>query len=194
MAYTNIVYISLGSDCAVRYQLGEHNLVSQTFPFDWAKTNNIDMICDTLEKDFSNFFEGYKTKPQSDNFVNFDNLEECIKSKIQLKLSNNIVMPHEAIGDVFDEYSYIEKYMRRVDRFRNIVRDKEIKKIFIRSDDKQLNENQISKLYHALDLYGCVNYNIKFICYLDYKFTEQFTWQRNYICWSKIFFDNITTD
>ena len=153
------------------------------------------MICNTIEKDFSIFFEGYSTKQQSNNFNNFDIVsntvnvtdENSIKSRVQLKLSNNMILPHEAIEDVFDEFLYREKYERRIDRFKNVVRDEKFKKIFIRADEKPLTHIQIDGLYKSLDLYGCTNYEIRFIDYSDYKCTENFTWQRDYICWKELF-------
>lgn len=149
------------------------------------------MICDTIEKDFSIFFEGYITKPQSNNFNNFDTIDvstgQIIKSKVQLKLSNNMILPHEALEDVFDDFVYTEKYKRRIDRFKNVVCDEQIKKIFIRTDEKPLTHIQIEGLYKSLNIYGCKNYEIRFICYSDYKCTENFTWQRDYICWKELF-------
>lgn len=149
------------------------------------------MICDTIEKDFSNFFEGYITKPQSNNFNNFDTInvtdENPVKSRVQLKLSNGMILPHESIEDVFDEFLYREKYERRIDRFKNVVQDKKFKKIFIRADEKQLTSIQKENLYKSLDLYRCTNYEIRFIYYSDYKCTENFTWQRDYICWKELF-------
>lgn len=192
MAKTQIVHISLGFDCAVRYQLEACQLSQLSYPFDWVKSNNIDTLCDCIDKEFSIFFEGYTTKLQSNNFDNFDTIDvstdKNIKSKIQLKLCNGLILPHEAIDDVFDESIYKEKYKRRIDRFKNIVQNKEIKKIFIRADEKSLTEIQKDKLKKSLDLYGCINYEIKFICYADYKCTEKFTWQRDYICWKELFF------
>ena len=191
MAETNIVYISLGYDCAVRYQSEANQLTKASYPFDWAKSSNINMLCECIEKDFSIFFEGYSTKPQSNNFNNFDTVnvtdENPVKSRVQLKLSNGMILPHEAIEDVFDDLLYTEKYKRRIDRFRNVVRDEKIKKIFIRADEKHLTSNQKEKLYKSLDLYGCNNYEIRFICYSDYKCTGTFTWQRDYICWKELF-------
>lgn len=143
------------------------------------------MICDVLEKDFSFFFSNYTTKHQSDNFINFDNLE--YKSKIQIKLNNGIVMPHEAIDTDFDEKVYIDKYLRRIERFKKVIKDEKFKKIFIRTDEKKLIDSNKQKLIDALNVYGCVNYEIKFITYSDYICKENFTWQRNYIDWKSIF-------
>ena len=185
MVEEQIVYISLGCDCAVRYQLEKHNLIDVTYPFDWIKINNINMLCDIIDTDFSIFFERYNIKTQCNNFNNFD--EENIKSRLQIKLCNGIIMPHEANEYKFDEKLYREKYIRRIDRFRCVIRDNKIKKIFIRADEKQIMEIQKKKLYDKLNLFGCVNYDIKFINYGDYKCNEEFTWQRKYIPWINYF-------
>jgi hypothetical protein len=179
------VYISLGCDCAPRHQLTKNYLSDASYPFDWIKTNNILMICDVIEKDFSIFFSNYKTKQQSDNFINFDTPE--YKSKVQLKLENGIIMPHEAYEDIFNVDEYTKKYMRRIERFRNIIRNKNIKKIFIRTDEKKVIDINKEKLLRTLDNYGCVNYEVRFVSYSDYVCKENFTWQRDYIDWTKIF-------
>ena len=94
------IYISLGSDCAVAHNLRSLNLLNTAFPFDWTKCDKINMICDTLEQSFSNFFENFTEFEQSDNYNNFDNfdnfdnidnIDNSIKSRIKIKLSNGII-------------------------------------------------------------------------------------------------------
>ena len=156
------------------------------------------MLCDVFDKDFSIFFENYATSPQSNNFDKFDDFDDLhdldnpdnlknIKSRVQIKLSNGIVLPHEAHEDIFDEKTYTEKYKRRIDRFKNIIYDEKIRKIFIRTDKDELSEKQKNKLKLSLELYKCKNYDIKFIAYSNYKCDTQYTWHRDYIPWSELF-------
>ena len=42
-------------------------------------------------------------------------------------------------ANVFDKDKFIEKYTRRINRFRDIVKNKEIFKIFVIASDKKLN-------------------------------------------------------
>jgi calcineurin-like phosphoesterase family protein len=207
----NTIHISLGSDCAVAYNLRKLNLVSEAYPFDWIKCDKPSMICDCIDNEFSIFFprndlakkavlgkksieddslsetiffDNITQLKQSDNFMNFD---ENIISKIKLKLSNNIILPHEAIGDKFDFDKYKEKYVRRIDRFNKIVRDFNIKKIFVRADNKKIKEEEKKNLLKSLDNYGCVNYDLIFIDYSQYPVVGEFNWKREYMDWAKIF-------
>lgn len=180
----NIVYIGLGYDCAVAHNLRKICQDSFAYPFDWIKSDKLSMLCDTLDNRFSNFFEDITQIKQSDNFMNFD---ENIKSNVKIKLKNGMIFPHEAILEEFNFDKYKEKYMRRIERFNNICTNKNIKKIFIRADNKKITENNKIELKESLNKYGCVNYDIIFITYSDYPIVGEFTWQREYIDWQKIY-------
>jgi hypothetical protein len=144
------------------------------------------MIIDTLQNKFSNFFE-YTLKEGTDNFINF---KSGNKSRIQLKLNNGIVLPHESDEFDFDSTSYENKYKRRIERFNKLIGDKNIKKIFVRTDDKIISEKEKSQLKFELEKYGCKNFDIQYISYKMYK-TDNFTWQRDYIPWNTFFLENI---
>jgi len=139
------------------------------------------MLCDVLDNNFSIFFSDYVLKNQSDNFDNFDSSN--MKSKIKMILKNKIIFPHEAFDDIFDFDEFKKKYERRIKRFDNIVKDKNIKKIFVRADNTKISDIDKDKLCKSLEDYGCVNYEIKFINYSEYKLIGEFTWQRDYIDW-----------
>lgn len=183
MDQENIVYIGLGCDCAVAHNLRKIYSDSLAYPFDWIKCDKLLMICNTLDNRFSNFFEDITQIKQSDNFMNFD---EKIKSNIKIKLKNGMIFPHEAILEEFNFDKYKEKYTRRIERFYNVCTNKNIKKIFIRADNKKITEENKIKLRLSLDNYGCVNYDIIFINYNDYPIVGEFTWQREYIDWTKL--------
>lgn len=182
------VYISLGGDCAVAHNLRKLDLVHEAFPFDWIKINSVKMIKETLELSFSNFFENYKLIEQS---MNFFNEEEPTKlSLIKLKLSNGIILPHEAQGTMFNEEEFKQKYLRRIERFNKIVRDDKILKVFVRADDK-ITEKDKLLLYSTLDKYGILNYSIIFVNYSDYLDKIKsitFDWKREYIDWKEIIY------
>jgi len=174
------IYISLGGDCAVAYQLRKLNLQNKAYPFDWIRSNRIEMITDTLQNNFSNFFE-YTLKEGSDNFINF---ESNLTSKIHLKLKNGMILPHESKGFEFDRIEYEEKYKRRIERFNKVVSDKNIKKIFVRADQNILSEKK-SQLQSELEKYGCKNFDILYITYNEFN-TDNFTWQRDYVPWKNL--------
>lgn len=161
-----------------------------SYPFDWAKVDKFNIILDILQSKFSIFFENYELIEQSDNFNKFDNFEHSennIKSRIKIKLSNNIILPHEANGFTFDEIGYKEKYMRRIKRFDAVISNENVKKIFIRCDNKKITDANKELLTKSLDNYGCVNYEIYYITYSDYVCNGDFTWKRDYIDWVTLF-------
>jgi len=176
--------MSLGSDCACTYQARKYQKTSLAYPFDWIKSDKINMICDSLDSKFSIFFDNYDMIEQSDKFDNFDT---NTKSRIKIKLRNSMILPHESDGFIFDKIKYEEKYRRRIKRFYDVVTDKNIKKIFIRCDNKKIKQSEKDMLYKSLNEYGCVSYEIRFISYSDYVCTGEFNWQRDYIDWNFIF-------
>lgn len=158
----------------------------QTMPFDWCNTNKVEMIIETLDNHFSNFFD-YDIKDQSSNFDNVDNSELNIKSFKRLITKNKMIFPHEAVNDVVDEELFREKYTRRIQRFVDVVKDEKIHKIFIRADNKSLNNERKQSLIESLDRFGVKNYEIRFISYDLYPVNGvDFNWKRLNINWLDI--------
>jgi hypothetical protein len=180
------VYISVGCDCAVAYHLRKLDLCHEAFPFDWIKINNVKQIKETLDNNFSLFFENYELINSSDNFNNSD--DNSIKSKVKIKLSNNMILPHEAKDIVFNFEEYKEKYMKRINRFNSICRDLKIKKVFVRADNQKLKDEYIKLLHDSLNSYNVQNYIIKFIDYSQFVIPSDyvFDWHRDYINWVDI--------
>ena len=84
-----------------------------------------------------------------------------------------------------------KKYSRRIERFRNIVINPEIQKIFVRlSNTKEQEHITTGILDKALTRYGCKNYLIKFVNMDKYKelIPDEipFDWHRDYIDWKTI--------
>ena len=52
----NQIYIPLGLDCSVAYQLDKHNLRHFALPFDWSYTKNLLTIIELIDNNFSNFY------------------------------------------------------------------------------------------------------------------------------------------
>jgi hypothetical protein len=182
-----LTYISLGGDCAVSYQIKKY-YNSPSYPFDWIRTETIDSLCKIFEDDFSNFFDesNFIVKPNTIN--SYSNDDECNYSS-NYKIINkfyNIVMPHEYISDTFDINNFILKYKRRIERFKNDIRNKFKKKIFIRcSNSKYLNTIDKNRLLNTIISYGGVNFSIQYINYDNYN-SINYTWKRDYIKWNEI--------
>ena len=128
------IYIPLGQDCSLAYQLDKCGLRKFSLPFDWLYSKNLLDIIELIDNGFSNFL------PQ--NTINtIDDLKQLyticeIKtnnfllnkpistqsetfSKYKLKHKKyNIILPHEfAIIDTEQIQIFIDKYQRRIARF-----------------------------------------------------------------------------
>jgi hypothetical protein len=208
-------YISLGCDCSVSYQLRKLQLQTHgTMPFDWMKITNIDNLISILDNDFQGFvnFSKYELKEQNAVYDFMDDDDKTtIKSLVKLiHQEYNFTLPHESrLQDLSLSYLQVhelnesckqnnthilefeKKYSRRIERFRNIVKDDTIQKIFVRlSNKKEYKKINDGILINALSKYGCKNFQIKFINLDDYKalipIDKEFNWHRDYIDWNKL--------
>ena len=85
-----------------------------------------------------------------------------------------------------DETLFREKYTRRINRFTEIISDENIRKIFIRADNKSLKDDKQRKLYESLERFGAKNYEVKFISYDFYPVSGAFDCKRLFINWLDI--------
>lgn len=213
------LYISLGSDCSVSYQLRKTNLQTEgTMPFDWMKITNLDKLCAILDNDFADFadFSKYEVKEVNEQttvfeFIDNSDSEKQIKSLVKLiHREYGFTLPHESRGrdlllshskmngsreynfDRINILEFEEKYSRRIERFRQVVRNPEIEKIFVRlGNTKEHKKINLGYLENTLSRYGCKNYKVKFINIDEYADLipqgVEFNWHRDYIDWGQIF-------
>lgn len=187
------VYISLGSDCSVSYQLRKLGLQTMgTLPFDWMKITNINTLIDILDNNFNDIvkYDCYLVKQQNPIFDYFDDANQTLKSLRKMKHNiYSIELPHEHEGVEIDIMEFEKKYSRRIERFNMIVKDVSIKKIFIRLGN-QKEKNKISILEDVLSRYGCNNFQLQFINIDEYNSLltkeDSFNWHRDYIPWMQI--------
>ncbi len=185
------IYISLGNDCSIAYQLQKHNLRHYAFPFDWIKSNNIDDIIYLLNNNFQFFAEKehFKIVKNSDKFPLLDekwddNINNNIIIKHQLY---NFTFPHEInyINDKNEINNQIEnmcaKYKKRIKRFYDILKDDGIKKKFIRITHKK----EIPDLFEKCIGKICNNFEVQII-FIDKK-TKFSSWKKDELDWNNIF-------
>jgi len=157
------MYISLGSDCSVSYNLQLLELRTESYPFDWIKSKSyIDVVnslrnnFDTwLDKENYSYLRGSNNHPiVEDNFperlVLDNNLcpgsdEQSVDVNIESSLSSIVVniknsfifyhdFPIDMVGRLSSVDKVIDKYQRRIDRLYYILHTQ--KKItFIRKDN-----------------------------------------------------------
>ncbi len=182
----NLQYISLGGDCSIAYQLQKYNLRNQAFPFDWIKTNNLNDIITLLENNFQ-FFVGknfLEVKEISNKFpLLVDNWNEELSENIVLKHKLfNITFPHELSKENSDIDNIIEKYIRRIERFNQVICNDKIKKIFIRITNKN-NQDEENKLKRILEL-KATNFEIR---YIRINKKDKFSsWKKDELDWKTI--------
>lgn len=198
-------YISLGSDCSVSYQLRHLNLqTSGSLPFDWMKINNFNDIINIFQNDFQDFLnlDYYKSIPQSSNFNYFDKnpISNNISTVVNENITSNyklihtkykIILPHEFIGDNWNKEKFIEKYSRRVERLKCIIKDNNKMKIFVRLMNKPYSKEieKKLKLENILEIINCKNYKILMINPDEWQYlipAKEFCWKRDYMPWNKI--------
>jgi hypothetical protein len=190
-------YISLGCDCSVSYQLRKLGLQTEgTMPFDWMKITNIEKLVAILDKDFTDFvdFINYDVKLQN---AMFDYVDTTIQNNIKslnklIHLEYNFVLPHEYVENYIDIQEFEAKYSRRIERFRSVVRNVDIRKVFVRLGNTKEKKKQ-SILEDALARYGCKNFVLRYVNIDDYAelipgtiTNDVFDWHRDYMPWIDI--------
>ncbi len=140
--------VSLGSNCAVAYQLKQLNLRNHAYPFDWAKVS-LNSLLKTLE----NNFERYQNISIKKYSINHPSWDSTLPSYI---VSNEygISMAHELINSDNIEL-YKSSLIKRIERFKLLSTiDKKIR--FVRLETSNLSQTQMylyDKLIVLLDEY-----------------------------------------
>ncbi len=102
--------ISLGQNCLVASALAKHGLRSTSGPFDWCTSNFMQGVIPLIENDFADFMD-YKNLAISHIDKAFDD------TKYKINYS------HDVKTSLDEDYDLIrEKYARRIDRFRKMIK------------------------------------------------------------------------
>lgn len=105
-------FISLGSNCLVARALEKHGFRSVSGPFDWCITCFSRSIIPLLQNNFADFM-AFENLEEKDGY----NRKEFVDTKY------GITYPHEITVSLAQDYPQIyQKYQRRIERFRQIVR------------------------------------------------------------------------
>jgi len=174
------VYIPIGSDCSVAYQLQKLKLRLSALPFDWIRSNNLNNIIEAINDIVLNNIKFHFLNID----VEFQDCEKFIEIKNEygdtekfngFRISNKygFVFPHDK------PENFIVKYEGRIDRFCKIMRDKNIKKIFVRVSKKKEDFTVFSETIKKI----CNNFTVISYVYGDTKFSS---WRKDEIDWSKL--------
>jgi len=169
-------------------------------PFDWMRIDKLDSVISILEAGFQDFtkMEDYNTREQShDAFAYQGNADANANANANANLNltshykmqhtkYKFALPHEYQGGQLDISKFQEKYSRRIARFLEVGRMKEMRKVFVRlGNAKDL--GGVGRLKTTLDKLGVMNYEVKYIVLEEWEYTipkdEPFRWQRDYIPW-----------
>jgi hypothetical protein len=171
-------FISLGSDCSIRYHIEENGLVECSYPFDWVQTPTADCILKML---YGNFLENYKIKSKSQNFPKIDeNWDDTRTATIRVvDLDTNITYVHDFVSPD-DILSVREKYIRRLDRFKTDMLNPELEKILFRIS----NLDETAYLTSEFKKIGFTNFKI---IPLSFKTVTGKCWKKLDYDWTGLF-------
>ena len=176
-----------------------------SLPFDWISIKNIQIIINILDDDFKSFIDksNWLLQKQSSTFNFFQennedfNLQPGLEGNgtplSLIRISHKIYdlyLPHEAVNLEIDLDLVIEKYKRRIERFRDLLKNPlHKKKIFLghnKKDKKDKKDIKIKEKINPIDLhleqekdkielektllkFGAVNFKLFIINYNDYN-------------------------
>lgn len=130
-----VIYISLGKDCSIAYQLQKRGLRKQTLPFDWLVTKSFSQVIRCIESGFQDFFEDFKVVKQSDKFPLLDDDWSPKGENETLSVVNSygFIFHHDFHSDLSSEIPSVkEKYQRRIDRLLQLVKEEKNEIVFLR--------------------------------------------------------------
>jgi hypothetical protein len=157
----NTYYIPIGNNCAPTWYLQKIGYRNFAFPFDWTVTP-INSAIEILNNDFEDFFnlDNLIFLPSTKRllFKNDEDNPELVDDIITPVYDKkyHILFVHDFSENAKLEYIKVkEKYMRRVERFKKLLKNKNKKIIFI-YDNTQPNEWQKNQ-------YDKVNFDFKIL-------------------------------
>ena len=178
------MYISLGGNCSVTYQLNKYKLRNTSYPFDWTKIS-INQLITVLENDFVDY-----------DILNIRSFSEKHDNTLLLSNKYNIQFAHE-IKDETELNIFKNKIIKRIIKFKNLLNP-----IFIRLELQPINQNYknkiillnslLSKYFIDYKLIIIINSKINFESLpsniIIYKYNDfSPDWQMNHLEWEKYF-------
>ena len=189
---SNIIYVPLGLDCSVAYQLKNLGLRYCSFPFDWIYLPKILDLINIIKTDFNNFLnlDMYNiVKLNMTNFKLYDPTNQTISTDSTYLFANyklvhkqyKLTLPHEINNLKTDLDDFINRYQRRIIRFNQLKKsDKNI--VFIRLGSKS-DKTYINLLDELLKTNFGMNTRLIFIDSTKYQTSS---WHRNEINWQEL--------
>ena len=137
------MFISLGGNCCIKYQLNKYGYNLETYPFDWCKISISQLIL-ILQNNFEDYVESIFIHKKSNNHFL---LNDFNKTSYIIKNKYNISFAHE-LSDVDKLDDFKNSINRRIKRFN----ETNINKIYVRIEFTKINLNYNEHLKKLLEL------------------------------------------
>jgi hypothetical protein len=173
------IFVSLGHNCSISWNLKQLNLKKESYPFDWCEISLTKLI-KVLSNNFLDY-EKVEIVKLSPNHIDFDNPEN--KETYIIKNKYNIRFAHEVISKMgLEEFS--NKLLERIERFKKLKNP-----IFIIinsfADCKTKYKDNYNMLKILLDKYFN-KYKLKII-HNNLNCNNYIDWKYSHLNWRKIF-------
>jgi hypothetical protein len=181
------VYIPLGADCSIAYQLQKLGLRTCALPFDWIRCNNLENIMECITNNFQIFIDPKFLVVEDTHskfpYLETDDFSDDVSEHIIVKhVIYGIKFPHDFKSSIETEIeSAKEKYQRRINRFYEIIANPKIKKIFVRIDNKKTSGARLDEFFSKI----CDNFIIKHIIPPQITYTS---WKKDELDWKSLFY------
>lgn len=176
------VYIPIGSDCSVAWNLSRLGLRKYALPFDWLRLSNINTIESLIESKFQYFLDpSYLiVERESDKFPLIEsNLNDKDIRPIIKNTKLNIRFFHD-FTNINDLDQVVEKYQRRIDRLYEYLENPDIEKIFVRYTTKINDKQRLENIFKKLN---CQNFKVILIMNEGIKCQS---WEKEELDWEKL--------
>jgi hypothetical protein len=130
------IYISLGTTCAVAYNLNKVGLRKESYPFDWCKMN-VNKLNKVLENDFKDFNE------ISIKRISFKHLD-INNNPTYLAINKYCIQFAHELLKIEDNDNFKNKLQRRIDRFKEL-KNKKVIFIILNGKKDKINKELLTK-------------------------------------------------
>jgi hypothetical protein len=201
MTSTNIIYIPIGIDCSVAYNLDRLGLRTCALPFDWLRIIDINTIIKLLDSNFQFFLDeeyfeevldlennliniSKKFPVEQDDIIDFNKIGNKHPIIINKKLGIKFVHDFESFSDI-DFKKVLEKYKRRINKLYELLNNKDIHKVFVRLS-KNSKDNEIFNKF--IEEKGYQNCSLVHILVTNKIIKQCSSWKKEELDWEYYLF------
>lgn len=157
------MFVSLGSSCSVGYQLQQNHKRDSAYPFDWVRTDDLEMITSAIENNFIEFISSVQKVTESDKFPisTTDDFPDNNSNQKSIVMRNKYgIRFYHDFKDEKDYEDVILKYQRRIDRFIELIKSN--KTIYFVRDELKPNNISQKKINEFINSINKINKDCNF--------------------------------